>query len=369
MPTPLAPERADLPLRVAIVGFGRVGQAVTRRLLAQPRLTTGARPWRVVALADSHGCLLDPGGIDLAGALREKQRCGRLPRPLEEFEDGWSDEPPELLLELARSAPDTAEPGLRWISRALEHGSDVVTSDKSPIARRGRELRRLAARTGAELRCSTTVGGFVPVLPALRDGGGGAEVHRLTAIVNGTCQYVLNRVDSGTPFRVAVEEACERGLAERPPSWDLLGFDSAFKGAILHQWLFDSELAPEAVRREPLDELRLARRARAAGEGRRVAALLEVRPDAVELRLRPVSRGGPWDVTGAENVFCVETRHAGSVWLRGTGAGPAATASGVLADALALPRSRTESRPNAGRAGGWLDSPPGPVERSGGVPA
>ncbi|MCI4323212.1 MAG: hypothetical protein L3K03_04225 [Thermoplasmata archaeon] len=324
------------PLRLALVGFGSVGQEVARRLLEPNFALPDRRSCRVVAVADSSGWIINDRGIDLAGTLYAKLATGSIGGVPRDASGLWRTLRPHVVIEVARSDPRTAEPGTTIISTALEAGIDVVTSDKLPIAHHGHELQGRALLKGSELRHSTTVGGIVPILSALKEHLRAAEVLRVDGIANGTTQFVLDSLDHGSSFPAALSEARRQGLTESDPSWDLSGFDSALKGTIIHNLLFAPPITPVQVEREEVDPRRVEEATRDCDSSHRVAALLEVEPQSVRIRLCPVVRGGPWDVREATNVFRVETRHAGTLWFRGAGAGPEATASGVLADLLGL---------------------------------
>jgi homoserine dehydrogenase len=333
---PSSPQAELGPLRLALVGFGSVGQEVARRLLDPEFVLPDGRACRVVAVADSSGWIIDGAGVDLVSTVRTKRSTGSIGGVPADAREVWHTVRPHVVLEVARSDPRTAEPGTSLISSALEAGIDVVTSDKLPIAHHGLDLQQRAFREGSELRHSTTVGGIVPILSALRENLRAADVLRVEGIANGTTQFVLDSLDRGTSFPDAVSEARRQGLTERDPSWDLSGFDSALKGTIIHNLLFEPAITSDQVEREEVDARRVQEATQECDPSHRVAALLDVEPGSVRVRLRVVERGGPWDVREATNVFRVETRHAGTLWFRGAGAGPEATASGVLADLLGL---------------------------------
>ena len=133
--------------------------------------------------------------------------------------------------------------------RALESGKSVVTANKQLIARHGPELLQLASRKGCQIEFGASVAGGVPVLPALRTGLCGDRLHGIAGILNGTCNYILSRIENARiPFSEALEEAQARGYAEADASEDLDGGDARAKLAILALAGLHTQVAPESVR-------------------------------------------------------------------------------------------------------------------------
>ena len=140
-------------------------------------------------------------------------------------------------------------PAEQIVRTALESGKSVVTANKQLIARHGPDLLQLAARKGAQLEFGASVAGGVPVLPALRTGLCGDRLHGIAGILNGTCNYILSRIENARiPFSEALEEAQARGYAEADASEDLDGGDARAKLAILALAGLHTQVAPESVR-------------------------------------------------------------------------------------------------------------------------
>jgi homoserine dehydrogenase len=140
-------------------------------------------------------------------------------------------------------------PAEQIVRGALEAGKSVVTANKQLISRLGRELLQLAVSKGCQLEFGASVAGGVPVLPALRSGLSGDRLHGIAGILNGTCNYILSRIESARiPFSEALEEAQARGYAEADASEDLDGGDARAKLAILALAGLQTQVAPETIR-------------------------------------------------------------------------------------------------------------------------
>jgi len=208
------------------------------------------------------------------------------------------------------------------VRRAIERGCDIVTANKALLAAAGRELFRAAAARGVTIGFEASVCGGVPVVGALRRGLAGDTIESITGILNGTCNYVLTRMERGFPFADAVVHAQERGFAEADPSLDLSGEDAAQKLRILAEVAFD---AP--VRRERVRGIGEQTRGKLIAEARRVAG-------GVELIVEPREDARFAHVVDEQNAVIIRGRAVGDVWLSGRGAGSMPTAAALLADVL-----------------------------------
>src|SRR5271168_5566988 len=134
-----------------------------------------------------------------------------------------------------------------WLRKALAAGKSVVTANKQLIAYRGPSLARLAAQNKAHLVHGAAVAGGVPVIPGMLQGLGGDQVMRLSGIVNGTCNYILSRMEAGADYATVLADAQQLGYAESDPSADVDGFDARAKLCILSRIAMHAELDPDAV--------------------------------------------------------------------------------------------------------------------------
>jgi homoserine dehydrogenase len=304
------------PLRVALFGLGAVGRDLLRRLRANPDL------FEVVGAA-----VRDPG----------KPRDPGLPRELLHLDpQSLLREPADAVVELMGGL----EPATSVISAALESGRDVVTANKAVLARHGRELERLAASRGRTLSFAACVGGGVPVLETLGALAAHKRVERLSAVLNGTCNYVLDRLAEGIETAEAIREAQALGYAEADPTLDLSGDDSADKLRVLARAVFGHHLDTSAFKVRGIDAstAQAVRAARERGSAVRLVASISRTSEGIRAAVRPLElpAGHPLAGTcGAENrvVAVVGGR---TVVLRGRGAGGKATSLSVFADLLDL---------------------------------
>jgi homoserine dehydrogenase len=271
-------------LRLALYGFGNVGRALARMLLAT------RAPFTVTALATKrHGAVVDAGGIDLGTILAGTDLPLRELPPIAAL-------PADVLVEMTPLDARTGEPALGYIRDALTAEMHVVTANKGPIARAYRELDALAARRGRMLRFEAAVADCLPVFTLRRAALPLAKISAMRGIVSSTNNHILTAAAVGTPFADALAEAQRLGIAEADPRNDLDGHDAAAKATILANVLMDADLVPEDVTREPIDE-RAATAARAAADnGDRVRPLIEIarRGGAVVASFGP-RRLGPLD--------------------------------------------------------------------------
>jgi homoserine dehydrogenase len=279
-------------VRIALYGFGNVGRALARMLVA-----TGA-PFTVTALVTGrHGAVVHSGGIDLTTILAGTDLpLGSAP-PIASL-------PADILVEMTPLDPVAGEPALTYIRDALAAGMHVVTANKGPIARAYRELDALATKRGRMLRFEATLADCLPVFTLRRAALPLARIEAIRGIVSSTNNHILTAAAAGVPFADALAEAQRLGIAEADPRNDLDGHDAAAKATILANVLMDANLVPEDVTREPIDE-RAAKAARAAAKnGDRVRPLIEIarRGEAVVASFGP-RRLGPLDPLYAVDDF------------------------------------------------------------------
>jgi len=215
------------PCRVALIGFGTVGRAVAKILCEGDR----------DALRLTHIC---------------NRNVERKKQPWVPSDVIWTDSiesvlksDVDIVIELIGGLP----PAEQIVRSALASGKSVVTANKQLIARHGPDLLELAAKNGCQLEFGASVAGGVPVLPALRTGLSGDRLHGIAGILNGTCNYILSRIENARiPFSEALEEAQARGYAEADASEDLDGGDARAKLAILALAGLHAQVVPESVR-------------------------------------------------------------------------------------------------------------------------
>ncbi len=322
--------KEDEPLRIALLGCGVVGSAVGR-LLTQHGDDLAARVGRPLEIA----------GIAVRRAGRDRSDLG--------LDPGLFTTDAEELVTRADVVVEVIggiEPARSLILSAMKHGASVVTANKALLAQDGPTLYAAAQDAGVDLYYEAAVAGAIPLLRPLRESLAGDDVRRVLGIVNGTTNYVLDKMDTtGASFHDAIEQAQALGYAEADPTADVEGFDAAAKAAILASLAFHTRVSGADVHREGITEITAADVA-AAKEMDCVVKLLAIcerTGDGVSVRVHPamIPRSHPLaGVREAFNAVFVEADAAGQLMFYGRGAGGDPTASAVLGDVVAVARHR-----------------------------
>ncbi|RUR01170.1 homoserine dehydrogenase [Labedella endophytica] len=319
-------------LRVALLGAGTVGAQVARLLL------------------EHHDELAARAGvpIDLVGiAVRDvsAKRTVDLPAELFTTDAETLIQGADIVVELMGGI----EPAKSHILAAIGSGADVVTGNKALLAEHGAEIFAAAAQVGAEVYYEAAVAAAIPIIRPLRDSLAGDHVERILAIVNGSTNYILDRMDRfGDSMEDAQRVALELGYLEADPTLDVEGYDAAQKAAILAGLAFHTSVPAAAVHREGISAITLqdVESAREAGFVIKLLAIAERITDedgveGVSARVHPalVRRDHPLaTVYGGNNAVFVEAEAAGPLMFYGAGAGGVQTASAVLGDVVSIAR-------------------------------
>ena len=244
-------------------------------------------------------------------------------------------------------------PALEYISEALSQGRHVVTANKEVMAKHGSELLDLASRKGVQLRFEASVGGGIPIIGPLQRDLRANEITSIRAIINGTTNYILTRMDrEGLDFNAALEAAQKLGYAEPDPSSDVQGTDAAYKLAILASLAFRTRVDFSDVHHEGITRLQARdfRYARELGYAIKLLAIGRLDDAAVQVRVHPVML--PIEtplakVEGAYNAIEVQGDLVGSVVFSGQGAGTWPTTSAIIGDVLDIARHAATARKRA----------------------
>lgn len=324
---------SDRPLRVALLGAGAVGSQVAR-LLLEHRGELGDRVGVDVELAGVGVRTSDPSKYpDIPSAL--------LTSDFEQLIVGA-----DLVIEVIGGI----DPAKSLIELALSSGSDVITANKALLAAHGAELFAQAERVGAEIHYEAAVATAIPIVRPLSQSLAGDRVTRVLGIVNGTTNFILDRMDAhGESFAEALETATAAGYAETDPTADIEGLDAANKAAILSRLAFHQDVPLESVYREGITRITREQIESARLNGL-VIKLLTIcerifgphgEPVGINARVYPalISRDHPLaTVRGAYNAVFVEAEAAGDLMFYGAGAGGAETASAILGDLVSAAR-------------------------------
>ncbi len=304
--------------QVALIGFGTVGRAVAKILCEGGKSS----------LRLTHICNRN--------VARKKQDW--VPADVIWTEDVESvlNSDANILIELIGGLT----PAEQIVRRALEKGKSVVTANKQLIARRGPELLDLAAKNGCHLEFGASVAGGVPVLPALRTGLCGDRLYGIAGILNGTCNYILSRIESArVPFSEALEEAQAKGYAEADASEDLDGGDARAKLAILVLAGLHVRVEPESVRARtirPVDAVDFDYAAELGCTLRQISRA-ELKADTLFADVGPclVPADSPFGrVQRNLNLVLTSGQYGGDMAFLGAGAGGDPTAVAVVSDVM-----------------------------------
>lgn len=324
-------------LKVAIIGFGSVGKGILK-VLAGNDSSFGDVKFKVVAITDSKGAVLDDNGLS-PKLLLEQKLNGDLKRADIKSIDVIRDCDYDLLVEVTPTDAKTGEPGLTYITEALRRGKSVVTSNKGPVALRYKELCSLAKKNNALFLFEATVGGAMPVFNLLRTPLAGNQVTSIMGIFNGTCNYILTRMaNEDLPYDMVLSEAKELGIAEADPTYDVEGIDTALKVVILANAVFGMDVSLKDVDVEGISSISLEALKLASEAGMVIKLIGEVHPNGEEkvLKVSPrlVPKSHPLAVQGTLNAALIQTKLAGDIFVVGKGAGSVETASAILSDML-----------------------------------
>ncbi|MBW8761125.1 MAG: homoserine dehydrogenase [Microbacterium sp.] len=318
-------------LRVALLGAGAVGSQVASLLLRHGD-----------ELADRAGAALELAGI----AVRDVDA----PRDVELPKELFTTDADSLILgsDIVIELIGGIEPARANILLALGSGADVVTANKALLATHGPELFEAADRVGASVYYEAAAAGAIPIIRPLRDSLAGDRVVRIMGIVNGTTNYILDRMDTeGADFAEVLADAQRLGYAEADPTADVEGYDAAQKAAILASLAFHTAVPLDAVHREGISSITasMIEEARAAGFVIKLLAVCERieanGAESISVRVYPalVPQSHPLaNVHGANNAVFVEAEAAGPLMFYGAGAGGVQTASAVLGDVVSAAR-------------------------------
>lgn len=320
-------------IRVALLGAGSVGSNVARLML------------------ENHQELAQRVGVEfeLAGVLVRDLNTSRpgVPKDLLTTDAESLILSADIVIELLGGIHPTKE----YVELALNSGADVITANKALIAAHGGELSDLAEQLGAQLYFEAAVAGAIPIIRPLRESLAGDKVNRVMGIVNGTTNFILDRMEStGADFADALAEATALGYAEADPTADIEGFDAASKAAILASLAFHSEVPVEKVHREGITSVTALQMetAREAGYAVKLLAICERVGEGLVARVHPTLI--PLDhplaaVRGAYNAVFVEAESAGRLMFYGAGAGGPQTASAVLGDLVSAAKRHLAGGP------------------------
>ena len=318
------------PLRLGVAGLGTVGAGVVK-IVQRHGGTLTARAGREIAIS--------------AVSARSKGKDRGV--PLDAY--GWEDDPVALakredvdvFVELMGGEDG---PALAATEAALELGKDVVTANKAMLAHHGQRLAELAEAKGATIRFEAAVAGGIPVVKALTEGLAGNEITRVMGVMNGTCNYILTRMESaGLDYQTVFGEAEKLGYLEADPTLDVGGIDAGHKLALLASIAFGTQVDFAGMHLEGIEAVSIEDIEQAADMGFKIKLLgvAQMTGRGLEQRMTPclVPATSPLgQLENATNMVVLEGDSVDRIVLRGAGAGEGPTASAVMGDVMDLAR-------------------------------
>ncbi|WP_245988638.1 homoserine dehydrogenase [Flexivirga caeni] len=341
------------PLKVALLGCGVVGSAVARQL------TDDAED-----LAARVGAPLELIGVAVRDASQPRPESGVTPDLFTTDADSLVTRA-DLVVELMGGE----EPARSLLLRAIEHGAGVVTANKALLGTDGPTLYAAADERGVDLSFEASVAGAIPLLRPLRESLAGDDVQRVMGIVNGTTNFILDKMDrTGAALADVLAEAQQLGYAEADPTADVEGYDAQAKAAILASLAFHTRVATGDVHCEGImgvtaEDIKDARK---IGMVIKLLAICDRTPDGVSARVHPtlVPRSHPLaSVHDAFNAVFLDTALAGELMFYGRGAGARPTASAVLGDLVQAARHRIDGG-HGPRESAYAELPILPIART-----
>lgn len=318
------------PLKLGIAGLGTVGAGV-------------------VKILQTHAALLErrAGRPIVISAVSARSRTKNRPVDLSAY--AWEDDPValarradvDLLVEVMGGAEGPAKDATE---AAIAAGKDVVSANKALLAHHGQALAEAAEAKGHVIRFEAAVAGGIPVIKALTEGLAGNEIRRVMGVMNGTCNYILTRMESaGLPYETVFEEARQLGYLEADPNLDVGGIDAGHKLALLAAIAFGTRVSFDAVELEGIGRITIDDIRQAADMGYRIKLLgvAQMTGRGLEQRMSPclVPADSPLgQLQGGTNMVVLEGDAVGQIVMRGAGAGEGPTASAILADVIDIAR-------------------------------
>ncbi len=330
-------------MRIILVGFGVVGKGVASilaRRYSEKVKDYGFNP-KIVAIADIDGAVINPRGLstEKLEAIRKRgfpiSKDPDFGHPRMSALEVIKSVEAEVVVEITPVNIKNGEPALSHITEAFKTGKHVVTTNKGPLALAMPALTELADYNNVYLRFSGTVGGGTPMLEFAKRCLAGDKILAIRGILNGTTNYILTEMSQNrVTFQEALMNAQKLGYAEREPSMDIDGFDTACKVVILANWIMNKKITLEDVDRTGIRDVSLKALDEASKRGNTIKLIGSIDGDRPTAKPTEIPKNNPLCVSGVLNAVTFFTEFAGEQTLVGRGAGGMETASAILRDLL-----------------------------------
>jgi homoserine dehydrogenase len=339
-------------IRLALLGFGNVGRALTKLLRSKRNeiLDQYNIQFHVTGIAtESHGSALAPEGLDLTEALNIYEKRGNLSvlstiSPPDDSFDFIQKCVADVLFENTPVNYQDGQPAVDHLMLALERGMHAITANKGPVVHAYRELTALAKAKHLSFLFESTVMDGAPVFSLWREALPAAQLRSFRGVLNSTTNLILTLMEEGKTFEAAVAYAQEIGIAETDPSGDIDGWDAAIKVSALITVLMDIPFKPNQVTRQGIRGISKEIVMASYQSNRRWKLICEAHYDGdqVSAFVRPmqVNLNDPlFTVMGTSSAITFQSDVLGALTLVEENPGPHTTAYGLLADFLNAIRS------------------------------
>jgi homoserine dehydrogenase len=330
-------------MRIILVGYGVVGKGVTTILARNytERIKDAGFNPKIVAIADIDGAVINPRGLSSEKLEAIKQRGYPISADKEFGHPGMAaldvieSVEAEVVVEVTPVNIKNGEPALSHIIKAFKTGKHVVTTNKGPLALAMPSLTELAEYNNVFFRFSGTVGGGTPMLEFAKRCLQGDKILGIRGILNGTTNYILTEMSQNrVSFQEALTNAQKLGYAEREPSMDIDGFDTACKVVILSNWIMNRKVTLKDVDRTGIRDVSLEALDEASKKGNTIKLIGSIDSGKPTVKPTEIPKTNPLCVSGVLNAITFQTEYAADQTLIGRGAGGIETASAVLRDLL-----------------------------------
>ena len=324
-----------------MLGFGVVGQSFVKLLLSHSTdlyNDYGIKP-KVVACADNGGIITCDQGLDLDRLLNIKKKRKSIIHygvkgNRSEILDVIENIDAEVVIELTPTNIVNGEPGKNHIISAMKSRKNVITVNKGPLALEFPSLMELAEYNRIAFKFSGTVGGGTPILEFAKRCLKGDRIILFEGILNGTTNYILSKMYEGLNFSEALQDASEKGYAEKDPTLDIDGYDAVAKLVIASNFVMNMKSTIKDVRREGIRDVTPSQVLNERKKGNAIKLIASCDGKNLVVKPKPVSMKDPICVDGILNAITFTCQHSGQQTIIGKGAGGMETASAILRDLI-----------------------------------
>jgi homoserine dehydrogenase len=324
-----------------LLGFGVVGQSFVKLLLSHSTdlyNDYGIKP-KVVACADNGGMVTCDQGLDLDRLLNVKKKQKSVvqygsPGKASDILDVVENMDAEVVIELTPTNIVDGEPGKNHIMSAMKSGKNVITVNKGPLALEFPSLIELAEYNRIAFKFSGTVGGGTPILEFAKRCLKGDRIVSFEGILNGTTNYILSKMYEGLNFSEALQDASEKGYAEKDPTLDIDGYDAVAKLVIASNFVMNMKSTMKDVTRIGIRDVKPSQVISERKKGNAIKLIASCDGKNLIVKPKPVSMKNPICVNGILNAITFTCQHSGQQTIIGKGAGGMETASAILRDLI-----------------------------------